>query len=110
MSLLISDAMAAAGSAPQQDGTFSLVMIVAIFVLFYFMLIRPQNKRSKEHRELLAGIQKGDEVITAGGIVGKVVTIKEDYVRLVIAEQMEIIVQKSSIATVLPKNTIKTMF
>lgn len=112
MSLLISDAMAAAGSAPaaQTDGTFSLLMIVAIFVLFYFMLIRPQNKRAKEHRDLIGGLKKGDEIITSGGIVGKIVAINESYVRISAAENIEITLQKASISTVLPKNTIKSLF
>ncbi len=75
MGFFISDVLAAGATphAPQADGTFPLIMIAAIFVVFYFMLIRPQNKRAKEHRDLVGALKKGDEVITSGGILGKVV-------------------------------------
>lgn len=111
MSLFISEAMAAATSAPagQGDGTFSLVMIAAIFVLFYFMLIRPQNKKAKEHRELLGRLKKGDEVITSGGMLAKVVSLDEQYIKVSVAEGVEIHLQKGAIASVLPKGTLKAL-
>ncbi|MDR3442722.1 MAG: preprotein translocase subunit YajC [Legionella sp.] len=111
MSFFISDALAAAGTtaSPQADGTFSLIMIAAIFVLFYFMLIRPQNKKAKEHRELISRLKKGDEVITTGGILAKVVTIDEQYVKVALAEGVEITLQKGAVATVLPKGTLKSL-
>jgi preprotein translocase subunit YajC len=111
MSYFISDALAAAGTtaAPQADGTFSLIMITAIFVLFYFMLIRPQNKRAKEHRELLNRLKKGDEVITSGGMLAKVVSLDEQYIKVSIAEGVEVNIQKGAVTTVLPKGTLKSL-
>lgn len=113
MSFFISDALAAGAaapaSAPQTDGTFSLIMIAAIFVLFYFMLIRPQNKRAKEHRDLLARLKKGDEIVTSGGMLGKVVNMDEQYVKVSLAEGVEINMQKGAISTVLPKGTLKSL-
>ena len=110
MSFIISDAIAAAGVAPAQgDGTFSMIMIAAIFVLFYFMLIRPQNKRAKDHRELIGKLKKGDEVITSGGLLAKVVSIDEQYIKVSIADGVEITLQRSAVSTVLPKGTLKTL-
>lgn len=111
MSFFISTAMAASQTAAtgQSDGTFSLIMIVAIFVLFYFMLIRPQNKRAKEHRDLIGGLKKGDEIITSGGLLAKVVSIEDQYIKISLAEGLEISLQRSAVSTVLPKGTIKSL-
>lgn len=110
MSYFISDALAAASTvSPQADGTFSLIMIAAIFVLFYFMLIRPQNKRAKEHRELLARLKKGDEIITSGGMLAKVVSLDEQYIKVSPAEGLELSLQKSAVISVLPKGTLKSL-
>ena len=111
MSLFSSNAVAAAGAGmpAQADGTFSLIMIAAIFVLFYFMLIRPQNKRAKEHRELVGKLKKGDEVVTSGGVLAKVVSIDEQYIKVSIAEGVEIGLQRSAVSTVLPKGTLKSL-
>lgn len=109
MSLFISNAYAAAAPAAQSDGTFSLVMIAAIFVLFYFMLIRPQNKKAKEHRELLGALKKGDEIITSGGILAKVVSLDEQYIKVSLAEGVDITLQKGAVTAVLPKGTLKSL-
>lgn len=110
MSFFISDAFAdAAAPAAQGDSTFSLVMLAAIFVLFYFMIIRPQNKRAKEHRDLITKIKKGDEVVLSGGILAKVVHVGEQYIKLSPAENVEINVQKGSVTAILPKGTIKSL-
>ena len=111
MSFFLSDALAATGTAPapQADGTFSLVMIVAIFILFYFMLIRPQNKRAKEQRELLARLKKGDEIITSAGMLAKVVHLDEQYIKVSVAEGIEITLQKTAVVAVLPKGTLKSL-
>lgn len=111
MSFFISDAWAAAGApaAGQTDGTFSLVMIAAIFVMFYFMLIRPQNKRAKEHRVLVEGLKKGSEIITSGGMVAKVVSLDDQYIKVCPAEGIEIILQRAAVTTVLPKGTMKSL-
>jgi preprotein translocase subunit YajC len=104
----INDAMAA-GTTAQPDGTFSLIMLIAIFVLFYFMLIRPQNKRAKEHREMVANLKKGDEIVTSGGMLAKVVDIGEQYMRIALAEGVEISIQRNAVSTVLPKGTLKSV-
>lgn len=109
MSFFISDAMAAGSPAGQPDGTFSLIMIAAIFVLFYFMLIRPQNKRAKEHRELISNLKKGDEIVTSGGILAKVVSIDEQYMKVALAEGIEISLQRGAVSAVLPKGTLKSL-
>ncbi|MCL5273039.1 MAG: preprotein translocase subunit YajC [Gammaproteobacteria bacterium] len=110
MSFFISDAVAAAAApAAPNDGTFSMIMIAAIFILFYFMLIRPQNKKAKEHRELLGRLKKGDEIITSGGMLAKVVSLDEQYIKVSPAEGVEITLQKGAVSTVLPKGTLKSL-
>ncbi len=111
MSFFISDAMAAAATpaAQAESSFFSLFMIAAIFILFYFMLIRPQNKRAKEHRELIGKLKKGDEVVTSGGIIAKVSSIDEQYVKVSIAEGIEISLQRNAVSAVLPKGTLKSI-
>lgn len=111
MGFFIQDAIAAgATTAPAQaDGGFSLVMIGVIFVLFYFMLIRPQNKRAKAHTELVNKLTQDDEVITSSGILGRVVSLDEQYIKLSVAEGMEITLQRSAVNMVLPKGTLSTL-
>lgn len=104
--------MAAGSATPaaaQPDGTFSLIMIAAIFVVFYFMLIRPQNKRAKQHREMVSNLKKGDEVVTSGGILGKVVNIDEQYIKIALTEGVEVSLQRGAVTAVLPKGTIKSL-
>lgn len=98
----------AAGAAPAPELTSFLPLIV-IAVLFYFMLIRPQMKQAKEHRTMLAGLQKGDEVATSGGIAGKVTKIGDSFVSIEIATGTVIQVQKHAIQTLLPKGTLKNL-
>ena len=103
MDFLISSAHAQ--GAPQGD-TFSLLMpMVIIFVAFYFLLIRPQQKRQKKHKEMVVALQSGDEVLTAGGMLGKVTAVSDHYVTLTIASNVEIKVQKSTVSAVVPKGT-----
>ena len=110
MGFFIQDAMAAGATMPAQaDGGFSLVMIGVIFVLFYFMLIRPQNKRAKAHTELVNKLAKGDEITTSSGILGRVASLDEQYINLSVAEGMEITLQRSAVNTVLPKGTLSTL-
>ncbi len=110
MSFFISDAMAANTNVVQQEGgAFSLIMIAAIFVLFYFMLIRPQNKRAKEQREMISKLKKGDEVITSAGIVAKIVNLDEQYIKITPAEGVEFTMQRGAISSVLPKGTMKSL-
>ncbi len=108
MSFFISDAAAQAAPAAQQgDPMTSLIFFGGMILIFYFILIRPQTKRAKEHRELVAGLSKGDEVVTNGGIMGKITEVTEQYVSLEIADNVQIRVQKPAVATVLPKGSIK---
>jgi len=105
--VLISNAYAAS-SQPGGDWT-SFIPLVIIFVLFWFMLIRPQMKQAKEQRNMIAALQKGDEVTTSGGLVGKVAKVGESFVALEIAPETVVNVQKHTIQTLLPKGTIKAL-
>ena len=110
--VLISNAFAQAAPAAAQDplsGLTSMLPMVFVFVVLYFMMIRPQMKRAKEHKALLEGLQKNDEVLTQGGIVGKVVQISDSYVHIEVSPNTQIIVQKQAIGTVLPKGTLKSI-
>jgi len=104
--VFISNAYAA--TATTTDFTSFLPLIV-IFVLFFFMIIRPQMKQAKEQRNMIAALQKGDEVVTSGGIVGKVTKVTEAFVSVEIAPDTEITVQKHAIQSALPKGTIKSI-
>ncbi|PKM07938.1 MAG: preprotein translocase subunit YajC [Gammaproteobacteria bacterium HGW-Gammaproteobacteria-4] len=108
LDLLISPAYAqAAGAAPSP--LQPLIMLGVFFAVFWFFLIRPQMKRAKEHRELVAKLGKGDEVIAAGGIAGRIDELGEHFVTIEIADGVKIKVQRSAVATVLPKNTLKSI-
>lgn len=109
MDFFISPAMAqAAGSPSGSSQAFSsLIIFGGMALIFYFLIFRPQSKRAKEHKSLLESIQKGDEIMTTGGILGKVRKLSGDYVVLAVNENVELKIQKSSIAASLPKDTIK---
>ncbi|HVT62348.1 MAG TPA: preprotein translocase subunit YajC [Legionellaceae bacterium] len=114
MSFLISDAFAetatAAAAVPHSEGSFSLIMIMGIFVLFYFMMIRPQNKRAKQHKELVSKLKKGDEVILTSGILAKVDSlVNEVYIKITVNNGMDLIVQREAVTTVLPKGTLDSL-
>lgn len=102
------EAPAAAGAPPQGSPFVTLIMLGVLFAAFYFILIRPQAKRAKEHKTMIAALAKGDEVVTAGGVLGRVTNLGEAYVTVDIAEGVEIRVQRQAIQTVLPKGTIKS--
>ena len=108
MSIFISDAWAQAAGAPQQGGLMSLLPLVAIFVVFYFLLIRPQQKRAKEHKKMTEALAKGDEVITNGGTLGKITDVGETFATVEIAQGVEIKVQRSAVQALMPKGTIKS--
>ncbi len=108
MSFFISDAMAAGEAAPQGGGLQLVIMIAIFFGIMYFMIIRPQQKKAKEHNELIAALSKGDEVVTSGGILGKVVNIGDNFIEIKISDNANIKVQKHAITTVLPKGTMKS--
>lgn len=104
MDFFVSNAWAQGASQGDPFG-FLLPMII-IFGAFYFLLIRPQQKRQKAHAELVSGLQTGDEVVTAGGILGKVTAVSDHYATLAISDNVEIKVQKSTVSAVVPKGTI----
>jgi preprotein translocase subunit YajC len=101
-------AQAAPATGPAGD-LMTFLPMIAIFVVFYFLLIRPQQKKAKETRAMLAALQKGDEVVTAGGIVGRISKLGEQYASIEIANGVEISVQRAAVAQLLPKGTIKTL-
>ena len=107
--MFISPAYAQASGSPIGSDLMSFLPMVAIFVVFYFLLIRPQQKRAKETKSMLAALQKGDEVVTAGGIVGKLSKLNDSYATVEIAPNIEITVQRSAISLLLPKGTIKAL-
>jgi len=104
MDFFISNAYAQ--GAPQADPFGFLLPMLVIFAAFYFLLIRPQQKRQKAHTQLIAGLAVGDEVLTAGGILGKVTAVSEHYATLHIAHNVEIKIQKSTVSAVVPKGTL----
>ncbi|MBU2869298.1 preprotein translocase subunit YajC [Colwellia sp. E2M01] len=111
MSLFISEAHAAAAPA-QQGGGFEMMIMLAVFgLVFYFMIYRPQAKRVKEHKGLMSSLAKNDEVLTQGGIVGKIVKVSDDkdFIVISISEGTEVTVQKGAVSTVLPKGTMKSL-
>ena len=109
MSFFISDAMAEGGAAAAQQGDpiTALLFPIGLLVLFYFFLIRPQSKRAKEHKQMTEALSKGDEVITQGGILGKITNVSENFVEVEISNNVTVNVQKSSIGALMPKGTIK---
>jgi len=105
--MLISYAFAAAPASSPTDALMSFLPLAVIAVLFFFMIIRPQMKRAKDLRSMLESLQKGDEVVTSGGQVGKIVKIGEQFISLEIADGVVTHVQKATVQTLLPKGTIK---
>ena len=113
MSLLnffISDAFAegAAGPAGQStQGILGFLPLIVIFAIFYFMLIRPQSKRAKEHRNMVANLGKGDEVVTNGGLLGKIIEMGENFITLELADGVQVKVQRQAVSALMPKGTMK---
>jgi preprotein translocase subunit YajC len=108
MGLFIQDAFAQGATAPS-DPLLSMLPLVLVFVVFYFFLIRPQTKRQKEHREMVAKLGVGDEVVTAGGVLGRVSELGEQFVEVEVADGVKIKVQRHTIGAVMPKGTIKSV-
>ena len=110
MSFFISDAMAQ--SAGGQSGGFdftAILPLIIMFGIFYFLLIRPQQKKAKEHKTLVAALKKGDEIITNGGLLAKVIEVGDNFLTCNIAEKVDIKIQSHAVSTVLPKGTIKDL-
>jgi preprotein translocase subunit YajC len=111
MSFFISDAMAegaAAAAGQSEGGLLGMLPLLLIFVLFYFMLIRPQTKRAKEHKNMVAALAKGDEVVTNGGLLGRITDVGESFLTVSIADGVEVRVQKQSVSALVPKGTMKS--
>ncbi|WP_022952308.1 preprotein translocase subunit YajC [Leucothrix mucor] len=109
MSFFISDAMAEGAAAPQGGGLQLIIMMAIFFGIMYFMIIRPQQKRAKEHRELISSISKGDEIVAGGGILGKVVNLGDNFIEMSVAEGSTIKVQRQAVSAVMPKGTMKSL-
>jgi preprotein translocase subunit YajC len=107
--MLISPAWAQAGGGAAGGGIESLLLIVLMFGVLYFLMIRPQMKRTKEHKAMIDALQKGDEVVTAGGVLGRVTRLNESYVNVEVAPNTEIVVQRPAVQLVLPKGTLKNL-
>ncbi|MDX1901361.1 MAG: preprotein translocase subunit YajC [Gammaproteobacteria bacterium] len=104
-----SAADATPAAAQAQSGTSFFVMMGVLFFFMYFVLIRPQSKRAKEQRNLIGALAKGDEVVTAGGILGKITKISDSYITLALNDNVEVTVQKASVSGLLPKGTLKSI-
>ncbi|OGT64120.1 MAG: preprotein translocase subunit YajC [Gammaproteobacteria bacterium RIFCSPLOWO2_02_FULL_47_50] len=94
---------------PAGSGFMSLLPLILIFVVFYFFLIRPQMKQAKEHKQMVEALAKGDEVVTSGGMLGKITKIGDSFIHVEIAPNIEVKVQKHSVSAILPKGTLKTL-
>jgi preprotein translocase subunit YajC len=109
MSFFISDAIAQAAPAANQPRFEGMLFPLGILVFFYFLFIRPQSKRNKEQKQMLAALSKGSEVVTTGGILGKVADLDDNFVKLEVADNSFIQVQRHAIANMMPKGTYKTL-
>lgn len=112
MSLFISNAYAQAAPGGSQGGGFEMLIMLGVFgLIFYFMLYRPQAKRVKEHKNLVSSLSKGDEVLTQGGMVGKITKVSEekDFIEIALNDSTNIVIQKGSVSAVLPKGTMKSI-
>lgn len=111
MSFFISEAIAntAPAAAAQPDLLSTLLFPIGLVILFYFFLIRPQSKRHKEHKAMVSSLQKGEEITTTGGLLGKVTAVDENFITLEISNNISIHVQKHAVQSVMPKGTIKEL-
>ncbi|RCU48776.1 MULTISPECIES: preprotein translocase subunit YajC [Corallincola] len=109
--MFIANAYAAPGAQPQAGGWDMIIMLVIFAAIFYFMIYRPQAKRVKEHKNLMSALGKGDEVLTQGGIVGKVAKVSDEkeFIVISLADNMDVTVQKSAVSAILPKGTLKSL-
>ncbi|MBS1216572.1 MAG: yajC [Proteobacteria bacterium] len=107
--MLISNAYAQTGAPGADAGLLNIGMLVLMLVVFYFILIRPQMKRAKDQKAMLESLEKGNEVVTAGGIVGRITKIADGYITLEVAPSVEMTFQKQAVQTLLPKGSIKAL-
>jgi len=109
MNFFISDAMAQAGQAAQPDPWVSLLPLVLIFAIFWFLIIRPQTKRAKQHREMVGALKVGDEIVTQGGVLGKVVALGDTFVTVEVADKVQVRLQRHMVGAIMPKGTIESL-
>ena len=108
LNFLIRDAAAQATGAPGGDmGLMNLLFPIILIGAFYFLLIRPQTKRAKEHKQMVESLKKGDEIVTGGGVLGRITEIGENFVQVEVAEGVQIKVQKQAVSSLMPKGTLK---
>ena len=107
--MFIPSAFAQAPAAGGDAGLMGFLPIILMFVLLYFLMIRPQMKRAKEQKTMIDALQKGDEVITAGGVLGRITSVSDAYLTVEIAPNTEVAVQRVAVQTLLPKGTIKSV-
>ena len=108
--MLISNAYAqTAAAAGPMDSVMQFLPIILMFAVLYFLMVRPQMKKAKEHKALVAALAKGDEVVTQAGIAGRIAKVGDDFISVEIAEKVEVQIQKSAVALVLPKGTLKNL-
>ena len=98
----------AAETGGQGDSLMSLIPLILVFVIFYFLLIRPQSKRQKEHQKMVSALETGDEVVTNGGLLGKITEVSDSFVTLELADNIEIKLQRHAVTNVMPKGTINS--
>ncbi|MCP4042091.1 MAG: preprotein translocase subunit YajC [Gammaproteobacteria bacterium] len=108
MGFFISDAYAQ-GAAPGQFPMGDIFFLLLMFAAIYFLLLRPQMKRTKEHKSMVDSLSKGDEAVTSGGLLGKITKVGDNFVTMEVADGLEVRVQKQSMATLMPKGTIKSL-
>ncbi len=108
MDFFISNAWAQA-PAGQPDPFMSFLPLILIFVIFYFLLIRPQTKRAKEHKKMVSELKAGDEVVTSGGVLGQITDVSEQFLKVEVADGVVLKIQRQTVAAVMPKGTFKSI-
>jgi preprotein translocase subunit YajC len=109
MSFFISDAMAQAGGAPAGDPLLGLLFPIGLIVILYFLMIRPQIKRQKEHKKLVESLGRGDEIVTMGGVAGRITELGDNFAQVEVADNVVIKVRRSAVEAVLPKGSLKDL-
>jgi preprotein translocase subunit YajC len=107
--VLISNAYAQAAGGDPTGGLMGLLPLILMFVVLWFLMIRPQMKRAKEHKALIEALAKGDEVVTQGGMAGRIVEVGDSFIQIEVASGVNVAVQKQAVGTVLPKGTLKSL-
>ena len=108
MNFFINDAYAQGAGGTSGPGFGDFAFLIVLFAVFYFLLIRPQQKRAKEHKKMVEAIAKGDEIVTNGGLLGRISKVGDNFITVEIADGMEVRVQRGSVASLMPKGTMKS--